>query len=322
MSQFILTRALRTLPLMIVMICIMILLTELPVNTEMMKIFLSTLSSKCYENGWLELLFIGNFISFDRMCLPVQWFVSSDMQFYIISYIVILLISRTDQIYSSLIAPILVAGVIEARFIYQNNDKIIKFGKAAEWFIANPIEYVNMHISTEAHGLPYVFGIWLGYMMMKDKRWSKTFSTNCTIACIIAVPVSLLFAYFIETDEIFLPLIFVIQSVTFSISLVILYFSLWSLRDDIFSPNFSLASYFATVLSRIEYSFFLVHPIVISTLAKSFEHTFSSVAMMWACLLPTELILSIVISMLLTLMVELPFARLMKSRTKDAVKKQ
>ena len=325
LSQFVLARTLRTLPLMMVIICIMILIPESPlVNSEMMNILFGTLSSKCYENGWREVLFISNFISFDRMCLPIQWFVASDMQLYVISYFVILLISRTDRIYSCLIAPILFASVIEARFIREHHEKIINFGKAADWFIADPTQYVNMHMSTEAHGLPYVAGIWLGYMMAKDNRWSKIFSLSSLVASAVAVPVSLIFAYFIQIDEKFLSLTFVAQSMTFSVSLVILYFSLWSLRDYMFSPTLWVPSHLATVFSRIQYPFFLVHPVVISSLATSFEHTFSSITMMWACLLPTQLILSIVISVILNLTVELPFARLMdtKSRPKDTAKKQ
>lgn len=321
LASFILFRALRTLPLLLVVICMIILLAEISTENILLNYFFNQMSFKCYTNSWHDVLFISNYLPFGRMCLPVQWFVSSDMQFYILSYIIIISISHTDRIYLCLSLPFLLAAISEFKTSHKYHDDIVNLSKADDWFRGDAVNFMQIHMTSEAHAISYVIGMGLGYLIARDCLWSTKFSRLTACTSFIVILVSLFFPYLINVEQhsrhILSPVL-LIQSILFSFSVIILYFCLWCQCDDIFSSTTSsIISKLACIVAKIQYPFFLVHPIVIAIIAISFEHTFTSLTMIMMIFLPLHLFISIGISILLHLTVELPSARLLKRRLRD-----
>ncbi|CAG2184218.1 unnamed protein product, partial [Oppiella nova] len=48
----------------------------------------------CYTNWWHNLLFLHNFIDSKNMCIGTTWFLSVDMQFHVLSFVVIVAILK------------------------------------------------------------------------------------------------------------------------------------------------------------------------------------------------------------------------------------
>lgn len=327
LGQFIMVRALRTLPIMLVIMCMIILLPELPITNPLTKVFVGQMAGNCYSNGWRETLFIANYLPFDKMCLPVQWFVHSDMQFYIISFFIIRYIGRTGRVVSSLIIPSVVAISVTYYQFLRYSTLINNVFKAPEWFHSDPIRFLEIHISSEGHGFSYIIGILVGCAMANNYQWSKKFSLWCAFLSSAGWVLSLAVPYYFDSTELTghtLTITIVLQYAAFVASCAALMFSEWSLRDYFFPALPGFVNYAFAILNRVQYPFFLVHPVVISLLAISFQHTYTSMTMLGLTFFPTQFILSFIIAVQLHVMVELPFARLLDStkRVSEATKKK
>ncbi|GFR78029.1 nose resistant to fluoxetine protein 6-like [Elysia marginata] len=46
--------------------------------------------TKCEKYWWTNLLYINNLVSIDKMCLGQAWYMGADMQFYVISPLMII----------------------------------------------------------------------------------------------------------------------------------------------------------------------------------------------------------------------------------------
>ena len=103
-----------------------------------------------------------------------------------------------------------------------------------------------------------------------------------------------------------------------TISLALILFSIWSLVDlgDVEVTPFR---HFCAIVARLEYAFFLVHPVLMMIIVAWMGVTFTSFSMVLLAVLPSLLIASVIVSTVLRLTVEMPFARLLNLSLKKII---
>jgi peptidoglycan/LPS O-acetylase OafA/YrhL len=58
------------------------------------KEYFDVQTQKCYNNWWTTILFINNWFDESKMCLLHTWYLSADMQLFIIAFIFIILLYK------------------------------------------------------------------------------------------------------------------------------------------------------------------------------------------------------------------------------------
>ncbi|XP_021696760.1 O-acyltransferase like protein [Aedes aegypti] len=120
----------------------------------------------CTDNWWSALLFVQNYVHPDRMCLPHTWYLSVDMQLYLISPLFIYLLWKFGK--RSLFGPLLVALLSMACVFttFMVND-----------FVLNPPMSPDRefqrdrltHYPTHARMAVWFCGIVFGYLLFRTR---------------------------------------------------------------------------------------------------------------------------------------------------------
>ncbi|XP_058814371.1 nose resistant to fluoxetine protein 6-like [Topomyia yanbarensis] len=136
----------------------------------------------CADNWWSAILFIQNYVNPDRLCLPHTWYLSVDMQLYIVSPIFIYLLWRYGKQITPGLAMLVLIPVVCVFATFTYND-----------FWLNPpmADDREMHrlrstyYATHARMSVWFFGIGFGYFLFqtreKQVKWSVTVLTVVSI---------------------------------------------------------------------------------------------------------------------------------------------
>jgi peptidoglycan/LPS O-acetylase OafA/YrhL len=104
-------RYLRLTPALAVMSLIHLYLINHFGNGPLWKIIDLTLVQPCREAWWSTFLYITNYVQRGD-CLPQSWYLSIDMQLFILSPIVLIPLSKTPKIGLGMLGVLTIAGVI------------------------------------------------------------------------------------------------------------------------------------------------------------------------------------------------------------------
>lgn len=311
--QFILTRMFRIVPLMIFLIFLIIIAPDFISNSHpLLEMSFANMSENCYQYSWRELLFISNYApSPVKTCMPVFWFVSADMQLYIVSYIFIQLVVKSKSIFKSIL-PLVAIGFAAIIYRYQGFAILLPFLESSPYFFYDPSPFYVKNWDTSNYIAGYAIGIILGYFWHNHNNWSPKQALVNSILSIIIAWGSAFAAYFFHLPS-FTPfvtvVIFAFQRILFPMGFAALLFSLWSLRDSL-GTGVTKIDHLATILARLEYPYFLVHPYIISYLMITFNITYTSVMTVFLTIIPIQGVISLFIAAILHVLVEAPFARL------------
>jgi hypothetical protein len=165
---YVLLRALRTLPVMIAFILITF---TFPIvghgGGPLMKKMQETLSEKCFQHGWKDILFISNFESFHEMCMPVGWFMSADFQLYVVAFIYLKMLNTRPRIAFSLIATQVIAGILIHAW-YLDHVNVPSLLKLWTWDGYNNLHgYIKLFAHTFNYIAIYPIGVILGYCIVR-----------------------------------------------------------------------------------------------------------------------------------------------------------
>lgn len=95
LMTFAMDRIFRTLPVVAMYLVIIQTLPIISHGGPLMKHVQQGYADVCFRNGWKELLFINNYGEMREICLPVAWFISSEFQLYLMSFLILIAISRS-----------------------------------------------------------------------------------------------------------------------------------------------------------------------------------------------------------------------------------
>lgn len=320
--QFIIIRVLRTLPLMIFFISCLIILPDFSFSNPLLNIYAANASTNCYESGVYEMLFISNrAVTYSQMCNRVNWFVSIDMQFYIISFFLLIHLIRSNKIYKSLAAASILSIISSFYTLYANRSTIKALLIDSESVSSNASRHLGLFFTTELHALGYVCGLWLGVQMTRTNQRTIKRSMILFILSLIFTQVAYYVPFFNDLnsiDSLTFVATWLIQQIGMTIGQTLSVLFLWSSVDSI-DINFIPFRHVCASLARLEYAYFLVHPVVMMFIVASLSISFTSLTCILITIVPVLLISTIVVSTLLHLTVEMPFARLLNLWVKTTI---
>lgn len=313
--QFVLVRAFRSLPMILVMIFFTILLPDMGLPGPQMNLWATNVSGNCFENGLSELLFTSNFVSVPVMCSRTGWFVSADMQLYVASFLLVMFLcnnripyKKHKQILRYLIVASTVSTYVFCYYFVDETKDLLS--TRSEYLMDDPWRIVGMYLNTYQYVLPYLVGLYLGYEMSKGTQWSRGKASFVGKASLVISPICLIAPYSLDLpsySKAMFALVYTIQKIIFPISTAAFFYSLWSYQD-LKKTKVTIVGYFSAFMARLIFPWFLIHPMVISYLVIWLGFTYTSLMQIITVILPGEIVLTFILSIVFHLTVELPFA--------------
>ncbi|WAR04826.1 LOW QUALITY PROTEIN: NRF6-like protein [Mya arenaria] len=225
---------------------------------------------ECRKNWWTNLLYVNNYVENDHMCMGWSCHLANDMQFYIISPLILL-----PLFYN------LVAGVVSCIVF-------LSFTTAARWVITFLQEYPvqnylsnvpppkdenygrNLYIPSYSRLGPYIVGLFVGYLLYKTKSklkipkslnlvlWFVSFSTFCLV---VYGPYSQDGNHIFSVNE--SSAYFALARTAWGVALAYLIVASCTGHGGWINEMLSWRGFIP--LSRLTYCAYLIHPLVMST---------------------------------------------------------
>ncbi|XP_045194786.2 uncharacterized protein LOC123550421 [Mercenaria mercenaria] len=123
----------------------------------------------CRTNWWTNLLYVNNYVNTDEICMGWTWYLANDMQFYIISPLILLplfynQIAGAVSCLLFLTATTVAAGVVAYSHRYQV-QMYLPYAPQP-----NDADYgKNLYMPSYARFGPYVVGLFTGYILYRCK---------------------------------------------------------------------------------------------------------------------------------------------------------
>ncbi|GFU45895.1 nose resistant to fluoxetine protein 6 [Nephila pilipes] len=125
----------------------------------------------CRKNGWLNALYLHNFINTENMCLSHTWYLATDMQMYIIVPIILFPLYKYYKIGVIIMVMVLAATTLTTALITAINNypaipyisNIVPLNKMNEY-------YKNVYIKPYCRMGPYIVGIGIAYLLLHHKE--------------------------------------------------------------------------------------------------------------------------------------------------------
>ncbi|XP_048774347.2 nose resistant to fluoxetine protein 6-like isoform X2 [Ostrea edulis] len=274
---------------------------------------------QCKNNWWRNLLYIQNFFPISEQCIGWGWYLANDMQFFVLSPILIYPLYRKRVIGYILVLALLIMQAVFRGVMSVDLGMGLNSPPNQEEF------FDKMYQRPYSRIAPYLIGVLTGYFMWKSKRQVKLPKVFVILGWIIAlVCVSSVVFGTLEQN----------RGHKQSISVSALYNSLskttWSLGVAwiIFACNTGYGGFINTFLSaglwsplsRLTYCAYLVHPVIMFmyTLSQRYTMYFTDINMV--CLFLGFWMATYVVAFFVSMALEAPMIGLEKlilKRNKD-----
>ena len=166
-------RMFRTLPVLFGFVLVTQTLPLIRFGGPMMKHVQENTAEMCYQYGWSELAFVSNFIPISKMCNPVNWFVSLDIQLYVASFLIMKLLVKSEKsAFLAMIAQMVIGCLASGLFsLYNNILPVLSFNlRDLDATVAN----YSLITNHTAHYIAlYPIGMLIGYLIMQNKGVRK-----------------------------------------------------------------------------------------------------------------------------------------------------
>ncbi|KAK7866691.1 hypothetical protein R5R35_003232 [Gryllus longicercus] len=118
----------------------------------------------CRENWWSVLLYIGNYIGLQKQCVPQSWYLMVDMQLHWLSPLALILLARKPRLGLIVLAVLCVAGLV-GNFVFSYVEDLA--GSAAAIGDDDERKHWNrwFYFPTFTRFVPYLEGLALGFVM-------------------------------------------------------------------------------------------------------------------------------------------------------------
>lgn len=314
-SLYVTLRALASLPIVLFMISVYIILPDCIGNTSSIRRWANSRSRICYSNGWWELLFISNYFPSLQQCNVVSWFASANMQLYIMSYPLQVLFARSSQEKVKLLTVIaltLVSGVPCFLFLTSHLSTYREFLKSATDHLKDPQQLDSIYFNVIQYIPAYMIGLWMGYKMACGHRWSPAgANSNLLLLSSLAVlyaPAVVYDVNFVQTlSDTRMAVMWTIQRFIFNAMIGACIFASWSRQ----ATTVTIIDRVHSTLSKMQYCYFLIHPLVISFIGLQLDDVFTSHTWFLSILFASSIIVSLFLTLLVHVAVEKPFHRLL-----------
>ncbi|XP_077528435.1 nose resistant to fluoxetine protein 6-like [Haemaphysalis longicornis] len=283
-------------------------------------------SENCRLRWWTNLLYFSNYLPYSKMCMLHSWFLSLNMQYFIVGIPLALLLFRNPRATTvGLVTATAVSCLATGAVTYVNDLPPAMLMMTARWSKAKQV--LNMvYYQPFTHFGPFALGLCLGYVLPTAKvpRFGKvtlaagwlTASALCGVAVFGAYP-------FRRGDPSFHPLLLAAYAGCHRTlwTMGVAWITLLCATRQAGLVGELLSSSVVTPLSRLSYLVFLLHPVPIYVHVASVRESFQLDHYYMCTLYFGILVTSILLAYVAYVTVEAPFAaleRLLLSPAKTA----
>ncbi|XP_038051428.1 nose resistant to fluoxetine protein 6-like isoform X2 [Patiria miniata] len=278
----------------------------------------------CRKYWWTNLLYINNLYPFpgdlSLQCLGWSWYLANDMQFFVISPVIIYLLYKNAKWGMGLIMTLCLASFGVTAYIAAyygagvglipayNNNTLVVYGSATADII-----YGKPYCRIPAYLVGMVFGYIFYKVQGKPFKMSKCFNLSMWF---VSTAVALSVVYGIYRDEGELPLYAAVLYNVFARPAFVtaVGWVAFSCLVGYGGPVNALLSWgFWAPLSRITFGAYLLHPIIIYTIYTSNNAQYHFTYMQWVCMFLANLVLGYAAAFVLSIGVEGPIMGLEKA---------
>ncbi|KAL5012819.1 hypothetical protein ScPMuIL_011370 [Solemya velum] len=133
------------------------------------------LEPQCKENWWISLLYLNNLLRVDRACMGWTWYLANDMQFYIISPLIVVPLFYFGFAGSVVSFVLLLASVITTGIISSANHISPSILGQSLDDTTGQVHYMSdYYIKPYCRIGPYIIGVLLGYILHKGGDRTKS----------------------------------------------------------------------------------------------------------------------------------------------------
>jgi peptidoglycan/LPS O-acetylase OafA/YrhL len=171
--KIILIRALRTLPVVgFVILLTLSLPSTLPFNLTgpLTPSVFKNMTDICMNHGWKEMTFTANILQAHHLdiCLPVAWFISADMQIFVVSLFIIVALYYKRIIGLFLVVLQIILGVV---LTWRQNSQLRPPTFIVHDDLYNSQQlFFDVNLQTVTHITSYAIGILLGLAIYRGKQ--------------------------------------------------------------------------------------------------------------------------------------------------------
>ncbi|XP_025411241.1 nose resistant to fluoxetine protein 6-like isoform X2 [Sipha flava] len=167
----------------------------------------------CKNYWWTNVLFISNFFDSKYQCLLVSWYLSCDIQFFIIGVITVCVYTKNEK-YGKYLIGILIGVSLFLPFVITYVRKIDGILKVDLPFLNNPrgsTVFNQTYREPYLRAIPFIFGLAMGFIGQKLKESKFKFSqitvyAGSILITLVCVCIQLLGAEFYKYDRLYSPI--------------------------------------------------------------------------------------------------------------------
>ncbi|KAF8796918.1 nose resistant to fluoxetine protein 6-like [Argiope bruennichi] len=227
----------------------------------------------CKTNWWWNLLYINNFQSTADQCMGWSWYLANDMQFYIISPLLLVTLWRWPKIGYSILGLLFSITLISSFVIsYEYNlipglENIVDEAKKGADYMERWTNFFDkLYIKPYTRVGPYLIGILLAYYLHKRKQYNATklnlitllvgwmIASGITLACVFGL-------YHQKLTLVGSSFYNALSHVGFALGLAWVIFVCIIGQAGVINSILSWKAWIP--LSRLTYCAYLIHPIVL-----------------------------------------------------------
>ncbi|XP_058832868.1 nose resistant to fluoxetine protein 6-like [Topomyia yanbarensis] len=277
----------------------------------------------CRRNWWINLLYLNNYFTLDQPCMQHSWYLACDFQLSIVGVILVTLILRLPKLKLSVLTGALtITFAIPVAVIYLNGfDGVSIFSPEGRrllfWY---DVGYHKTYLPTHMHLNMCVVGVVLGFLYWKVKNSNYNLRSKRIFRIVWYLLFLLWPTLFLSGQHFYIndyPKPSVWMSIYFTVAR-----SLWALLlcigffGFIYRVNKPLTRLLSIrlfeVLGRLTYGAYVVHFFIMKIMFYNVRHLDDFDAFDTSVRINATLYLSYVLSLALTLLVELPVSAIQK----------
>lgn len=218
---------------------------------------------ECKDTWWKNILYVNNIIEPEKMCMAWSWYLSNDMQFYIISPLMLV-----PLYYSPLWGSISCFVLILANFIMTGViSKQNELGSNMILGDASSDAFTLIYVKPWCRIAPYVVGIFTGYVLYKTECKVKMSKIINVLGWAISTAVALLVLYGLYDadgkDKLGADAAALYNATSRTAWGMAIAWVIFACATGYGGPVNALLSWKAIIpLSRLTYCAYLVHPVI------------------------------------------------------------
>jgi len=151
----------------------------------------------CKDSWWMNMLYINNFFGMDKQCMGWSWYLNNDMQFYVISPLMLIPLFHAPIIGGIVCIALIVTNFVSAGIISYNNDMTANF-------MLNPdqtVAFTEYYFKPWCRIGPYVVGYIVGYILYKTECKPKLTKLTNAVGWLIATALALMILYGLYSSD-------------------------------------------------------------------------------------------------------------------------